>query len=471
MLISIGQRGSALLTLWILVSFGTSSGFQKNSAAHLSSIASFCNRYSDDESQSSKPEVLCNDDISSVLITSERKQFSQTVARLIGTVLLPYIAEAGFKKSFLPAVAAANDGKLLRIPLSKYDGVFCMNYTVNGNQYRGIVDTGSPFLIVPSVDTTIWGFTAKNAPPYLDSGLSMTTEIFGGQDYETYWRVGDLKLSDSNMFKKIVFANVGEDIMRPPGGVFVGLIKYKAKDIRPTLLGQMKYSSIQFDSLNKELLLSRYSLINSVESKATTIKMVDLRVLGDPVYHYAARIKVLEINGRPIAANSTIYAVFDTGTTGCVLSDDLMNDYETPNPIRKVRVVLQAENGDDIIIETGATRDEIFVVTAAKIPWFTKNSEDLKNYFDDTTVEKTTRSDNKDSTRINIGDDNRNNVIRNSETDIEDDDDEIISANIARRLLMEPQVVVIGLAFFKNKILTIDIDEGRLSLLPSKLRE
>ena len=454
-----GPRGRAVLIIWSLISLGVSSGFHKNIFT-LSSRASHCNR--DCDANLAPPNFLfpTDDDVSPVLITSQRRLFANRVAALIGTALMPYLAEAGFKRTSYPA-SAAEDNRLLRIPLSKYDGVYCMNYTVNGNQYRGIVDTGSPFLIVPSVDTTIWGFTGKNSPPYIDSGLSKTTEIFGGQDYETYWKVGDLKLSESNTFKKLVFANVGEDIMRPPGGVFVGLIKYKAEDIRPTLLSQMKYSSIQFDSLNKELLLSRYPLITSVESKAATIKMVDLRVLGDPVYHYAARIKVLEINGRQIAANSTIYAVFDTGTTGCVLSDDLMNDYETPNPIRKVRVILSSENGEDISIETGATRDEIFVVTAAKIPWFTKNPEALKNYFDDTTLENINRSTGIDGKTI----------TRNSETDILDDDDDIISANISKRLLTEPQVVVIGLAFFKNKILTIDIDEGRLSLIPSQLRE
>jgi hypothetical protein len=284
-------------------------------------------------------------------------------------------------------------------------------------------------------------------------GLSKTTEIFGGQDYESYWRVGDLQISNSYNLKSVIFAHVGEDIMRPPGGVFIGLIKYKADDIRPTLLGQMKYSSIQFDSLNKELILSRKALIRSTEAKASAIKMFDLRSLGDPVYHYAAKIKSLEINGVQVARDSTIYAVFDTGTTGCVLSDDLMNDYETPNPIRKVRIILTAENGEEVAIESGATRDEIFVVTAAKIPWFTKEPEILKNYFDDTTVESV---DNKLGIR---------NVVNN-----EEDDDAVISANIARRLLSEPQVVVLGLTFFKNKVLFIDIDEGRVSLVPSKLR-
>ena len=393
-------------------------------------------------------------------ITSERRRYSQSISKVLGLAVLPYFAMIASQKTGVSTASARGDAPL-RIPLFTYDGVFCMNYTVNGNHYRGIVDTGSPFLIVPSVNTTIWGSTGGTSPPYIDSGLSKTTEIFGGQDYETNWKVGDLELAKEYSLKSVTFANVGEDIMRPPGGVFVGLIKYKADDIRPTLLAQMKYSSIQFDSLNKELVLSKTPSITSTESKAAAIKMVDLRVLGDPVYHYAAQIKRLEINGRQIAGNSTIYAVFDTGTTGCVLSDDLMNDYETPNPIRNVKVVLTGENGNEIILETGATRDEIFVVTAAKIPWFTKEPEALKNYFDDTTVETLSRP---------VSDTIRSDVYDTETSDIYDDEDAIISAKISRRLLIEPQVVVIGLSFFKNKLLSIDIDEGILSLLPSKMK-
>lgn len=376
------------------------------------------------------------------------------ITKFAKLALLSSAVVAGGQSATISAASARWDDTLT-IPLTKYDGVFCMNYTVNGNLYRGIVDTGSPFLIVPSVNTRIWGYTKPDSVPYIDSGLSKTTEIFGGQDYETFWKVGDLELSGSYRQKSVVFANVGEDIMRPPGGVFVGLIKYKAEDIRPTLMGQMQFSSIKFDAYNKILTLSKYSLIKAPVEKLTTIPMVDLRLLGDPVYHYAAKVKSLLINGREIASNSTIYAVFDTGTTGCVLSDDLMNDYETPNPIRNVRIVLTGEQGNDVVIESGATRDEIFVVTAAKIPWFTKESAALKNYFDDTTLEVPQKIVSTDTNGI-IG---QTAVV---ESDI--DDDSIISANIARRLLSEPQVVVIGLTFFKSKVLTIDIEDGRLSL-------
>jgi hypothetical protein len=346
---------------------------------------------------------------------SDRYRFLHAMTKLTAVVLSPHIASIVLT---VPAEAAAPVTNLalfqqrarddIKIPLTTYDGVLCVTYCVNNNQYRAIVDTGSPFLIVPSVDTRTWGYTSKDSESFLESGLSKTTEIFGGQDYESYWRVGDLKLNNY-LLNSVIFAHVGEDIMRPPGGVFFGLIKYKAKDIRPTLLGQMKYSSILFDSLNKELILSRNPLITSTEVKAASIKMVDLRNLGDPVYHYAAKIKSLELNGREIARDSVIYAVFDTGTTGCVLSDDLMNDYETPNPIRNVRMIITAENGQDVIIESAATREEIFVVTAAKIPWFTKESEKLKNYFDDTTVE-----------------------LQKNVSNGEEEDDAIISANISR---------------------------------------
>ena len=396
-----------------------------------------------------------NDCAEPVGFNSDRQKFSLALSKMVKSALIYGTAIASTEATFTSKSAARWDD-ILRIPLQKYDGVFCMNYTVNGNQYRGIVDTGSPFLIVPSVNTRIWGSTSSTSVPYIDSGLPKTTEIFGGQDYETYWKVGDLKLANSYALKSVVFANVGEDIMRPPGGVFVGLIKYKAEDIRPTLMGQMKFSSIQFDIDNRELLLSKNALIPS--KQPTAIKMTDLRVLGDPVYHYAAQVKSLEINGRQIAANSTIYAVFDTGTTGCVLSDDLMNDYETPNPIRKVRIVLRGEDGEDVYVESGASREEIFVVTAAKIPWFTKEPEALKNYYDDTTVELPRRDTVED------------NSLRNFSDDTETEDERTISANISRRLLVEPQVVVIGLTFFKNKVLTIDIDEGRLTLTDSVQR-
>jgi len=43
------------------------------------------------------------------------------------------------------------------IPLEKFDGLYLLNFTVGGNTFRGIVDTGSPFVLVPSICSRLWG--------------------------------------------------------------------------------------------------------------------------------------------------------------------------------------------------------------------------------------------------------------------------------------------------------------------------
>jgi len=86
------------------------------------------------------------------------------------------------------------------------------------------------------------------------------------------------------------------------------------------LLSQLGYSSFCFDSRGRRLTLSRRALLPPpAPSGPATVKLVDLRPLGDPVCHYAAPVKAVEINGQPVAQGSTVYAVFDTGTSGCII--------------------------------------------------------------------------------------------------------------------------------------------------------
>lgn len=317
---------------------------------------------------------------------------------------------------------------LITVPLTAIDGAYYANYTVGGDVFRGIVDTGSPFLIVPSICTKLWGCrTLANSARVRDTTYTHTVEVYGGQDYDVDWKCADLEFGNLKS-KNVVFASVGSDILLPPGGVFIGLVKYKEYDIRPTLLGQLDFSSLRFDTISETLSLSKVSLLPRTRSN-TVIALVDLRPFGDPVFHYAVKLKRLELNGRPIGAtvksNCTIYAIFDTGTTGCVLSDDLMNDWDTPNPVRSVKVVAEAETGEEISFEQRATRKEIFVVTAGKIEWF-----------------KPVRSPMVGEV-VTVGEDNEK----------------------VSKLDNSVQVVILGAIFMRNKVLTIDIDDGRLQLL------
>ena len=57
----------------------------------------------------------------------------------------------------LKSVADTSSTDTVVIPLEKYDGLYLLNFTVSGNTFRGIVDTGSPFVLVPSICSRLWG--------------------------------------------------------------------------------------------------------------------------------------------------------------------------------------------------------------------------------------------------------------------------------------------------------------------------
>lgn len=347
------------------------------------------------------------------------------------------------------------------IPLEEYDSVYCVNYTVNGGvMYRAIVDSGSPFLIVPTVCTRQWGCAPKH-PPFALAGYPPTIEVFGGQNYDSEWKVGFLRFPLAKAPYRVpptpvVFAAVGYQVMLPPGGVFLGLIKDRCGDIRPTLMEQLQYNAFRFDAKNNELTLSRRPLI---PPEVDAIRLLDLRPLGDPVYHYAARVKSLQINGVEIGMGTTIFAVFDTGCTGCVLSEDLVTDERTPGPPRRVRVVLETQSGGEQVVETFATKKRMFVVTSSRIPWFRLDSLE-KDTTGSTAAGATARVAYASSVAAGGAVSRIGDVVVDSSGRIDTKNVKMLSDTATSFA----QVVVIGLTFLRDKVLTIDIDDKRLTL-------
>lgn len=374
---------------------------------------------------------------------SPLENLQKAIHRTFSSAAASFLLLGGVQSSI-----ASSFANTLEMPMSNYDGLFCINFTVdaNRNSYRAIVDTGSPFLIVPSVCSYEWGCVRPKADPKIaDLPVIQTVESFGGQEYDVDWKVGDLKFKGAEeigsavpgrtTFRNIVFGSVGSDILRRPGGVFCGLIKNRAKDIKPSLLGQLQYSSFRFDTRNNTLTLSRQGLLRP-RPLDNAIPMVDLRILGSPAQHYAAKVKHLFIDNQEILGRQ-IYAIIDTGTTGCVLSDDITyNDY-TPVPPRRVRVVLATESGSDIQLEAGARtsaargvsgvkpkREPVFVVSSAYVPWsgFSKSP----------TGPPRTKSD----------------PYQGHE----------------QRVLPGPSLVVLGMSFLRGSVLTVDIDSMRMTV-------
>jgi hypothetical protein len=215
---------------------------------------------------------------------------------------------------------------------------------------------------------------------------------------------------------------VGYDIFRPPGGLFFGLIKYKQDRIRPTFLQQTKFTSFQFNTLKNTLTLSSSNLIqNGVKN---VLQIIDLRPLGCPVYQYAALVKKIFINNIEMTQfKGPIYAIFDTGTTGCLMDDFIKNDPSVPSLIRKVSVVLESNDGNEIELTAQATRENIFVVSGKKIPWF-NNKKDKKSLLQD-----------------------------------------MFNLKNSYDIYNAPQIVVLGILFFDSKVFTVDIDAGKMHIV------
>lgn len=133
-------------------------------------------------------------------------------------------------------------------------------------------------------------------------------------------------------------------------------------------------------------------------------------------------VKKLTINNVEVSKfKGPIYAILDTGTTGCLISDAIKNDPSVPSLIRQVSVVLETVQGSDIVLKTKATRDNIFVVSGKNIPWF---KSDLSKYVGDILSDILTLTDE----------------------------------------YHRPQIIVLGISFFDNKVFTVDIDEGNMLL-------
>ena len=113
---------------------------------------------------------------------------------------------------------SSSDEGLVQIVLERDDGVFCVSFTLNGRPFRGVLDTGGPFLTVGASFLTVgapaaagmtavgggvdggsngscayWGCWRGEGQP---SGLEDTFEMFASQDGVVQWRRGDVRLGN-----------------------------------------------------------------------------------------------------------------------------------------------------------------------------------------------------------------------------------------------------------------------------------
>jgi len=340
----------------------------------------------------------------------------------------------------------------ITLPLEREGGAFCIQYFVEGQRFRAVADTGSPFLLVDGASclASRWGcFDETGTSTQLGDA---SEEGFGGQDVGVEWRRGTLRLGGPNSAKHgspeaLDFAPVNFGVVRSSVGkggtqaIYLGLAKDRQPRIRPTLLEQTDIQSLSFDFVKKRLTLARHPLVGS-----DGVPLVDLRPLGAPVAPYACKVHRLIVNGHDVPLQRQCVAVLDTGTTGLVISDELYDSDELPLPgaaMRHVAVEVLTERGR--VVRFGAARrpkpppvtlaststassppvdvEEFpFIVTPVRLPWF--------------------------EAQPSAGSRSAESAARRA---------------ASRALGASPHVLFLGLAFMADMRLTIDTDAQRLS--------
>ena len=370
----------------------------------------------------------------------------------------------------------------VRIPLMYKNDAYQISYRISGTLFNAIVDTGSPFLMTPGgscarISRRRWGGCFNdiflNNDNSIDNdiessitNLDPTYEYFDGVEGWTQWKIGTFYFenatgtilvpdnsndnpssssssinTDNNKNKKLIFGVASDTLMAGPGGIFFGLIRDTDKRIRPSFLGQTNVKSFQLDFISNPctLMLSTNSLLtknNSTSSSSSSsitttnnnlcncnncyIPLVnDLKKFGDPARHYTAKVSSIAVNGHLLASstkNQPIYAIFDTGVTGMVISRELYNkryNYATENREKSFWGFVELSFQTIPTTDTNAT---------------TNNNADSSNVTMFASKPVTTPLNPSSWT-------NKYNT---------------------------PYVIVLGLSFLNNTMLTIDIDEEKL---------
>ena len=224
----------------------------------------------------------------------------------------------------VPAASAAITDRII-VPLEYQPDLsaYVIHYYLFGERFTAIVDSGSPFLTVPSTCKQ-WG--CYRPEKTLESGYSNTIEGFDNSEGPVVWRKAEFAFDGNIAFPEtLTFGVLGQDLLDGPGGVFFGLVKETDSWIRPSFLGQTGYNSFKVDLRHRspQLVLSKQSMITD-DDYVPLVRDLHLRY-KDPVVHYTATPTRFVVNGLELKLDpkTPTYVIFDTGLTGMAVSEKL----------------------------------------------------------------------------------------------------------------------------------------------------
>jgi hypothetical protein len=257
-------------------------------------------------------------------------------------------------------------------------GTYVAEFTVGDAALRAVVDTGSPFMTTrratsSSADDAYWGAVTPGDVSF--SAFEDTYETYGLQvDGITGWFAASDVAVGGFVFQEMIIG-VTDDVRNRGGSArgvapFLGLVKQRQRWIRPSFLEQTDVVSFELDFEKEFLTLSRASLVDAGERG--TLQAVDLRPYGAPVFHYAVPCDSLWINGEPYASSKPIYCVFDSGTTGMLVSRQLFDDSDFNLGAFETHMWFTDTTGEDLVVGSSlraCRKSCLFIVSPIDVPW------------------------------------------------------------------------------------------------------
>lgn len=225
------------------------------------------------------------------------------------------------------------------IPLHFERGAYYLNFTAQGQQFRSVLDTGSPFVLVATCTgqrkaagkcenfCRRYGCAEKTIGE--PTGLADNFIVTSGARSTASWRRGEIVIGGT-LIGSIAFGVVSEtdSFGGNAGGTNFGIIRTAADDpaIRPTFLGQTKYRYFIVDLKPGQEFLEFYIKLPS-QPRTLMMPLVDLRGYGAPVVYYAVDMRELWFDGVECLEGASAVAILDTGTTGLSLPPVLFDKY------------------------------------------------------------------------------------------------------------------------------------------------
>lgn len=280
----------------------------------------------------------------------------------------PIVTRAQAIGTWIFLMPRGKDTTCVNIPTRFLDIAGCLSVQVNvgGFYYLAILDTGSPFLTAPPECESFTTDASRRYP--------VTDEQYGQAVGQISWRQStDAFIGNEACPRAFTLGVVSRQIIEQSGGLFVGLMY--DDDNRPTVLKQLGYDSFVLDYGKQCIQLFKNQDI-FVSYEKDPMQMFDFSWFGPNLHHYGVLSESITFTMstsegkdqevRVSDAKRPVVVVFDTGLTGCIISDSLEREFDTLRCDLVTGATL--ELGDHQTIVTSDQKH--WFLSSFRLPWF-----------------------------------------------------------------------------------------------------